>query len=117
MKKLTRILWLSFALAVVVPTVPMFVTGCKTQSTQTVAYNSLATVGQTVNSAYSAYIDLVIKKSVSTNQVESISRAYNTFQQGFSVAVAAARFSLTNAAPVDLQAQANNLIIQISAAK
>lgn len=115
MKRLIKILWLSFAFVVVAPTVPMFVTGCK--NPQTLAYNSFYTVGKIVDKAYSGYLDEVVAGKVGTNSVPTVSRAYNDYQLAFNVAVAAAQFNLTNAAPPNVQDKANNLLNQIKSAK
>lgn len=117
MKNLIRVLWLSFALAVIVPTVPMFVTGCKSTSAQTTTYNTLATVGHTANSAYAAYLDLVIKGSVGTNEVPTISKAYKDFQSTYAVAIAIAQFNPTNAAPQNVVDAANTVVALISTVK
>lgn len=90
--------------------------GCST-SAQRITYNTLASVGATANSAYSAYLDLVVKGSVKTNDVPKVSAAYNTFEMAFAAAISAAQFNPTNPAPANVTDLANNLLSAISAAK
>jgi hypothetical protein len=115
MKK--RLIPLLFALALFVPVAPMFVAGCKSPSVQTATYNTLATVGHTANSAYAAYLDLVIKGSVGTNEVPTISKSYKDFQSVYAVAIAIAQFNPTNAAPQNVIDAANQVVALISTVK
>lgn len=105
MKKLTS----SLAMAV-------FLAGCSTP-TSTVTYDTLATTGVTVNSAYSAYLDLVVKGTVPTNSVPAISAAFNDFQGLYAAALAVAQFNPTNPAPANVAAAASNLVSKINAAE
>ena len=75
--------------------------GCAIFQSRT-SYNSLATVGNAVNSAYPAYLDLVVQHQVATNSVPAVTRAYNDFQAGYALAVNAAQTNLTNATPTSV---------------
>lgn len=107
-----QLLPLLFAAALIVPVAPLALTGCKT-SQQRLTYNTLASVGMTVNSAYSGYLDGVVQGKVPTNDVPKVSLLYNQFQGAYSVAISAAQFNPTNIAPqnvVDLATQIVNFI-------
>lgn len=104
-----------FAMALAVPAVPLVLTSCST-SQQRITYNTLASVGMTVNSTYSGYLDGVVQGKVGTNDVPRVSVLYNQFQAAYAVAISAAQFNPTNIAPqnvVDLATQIVNLIATI----
>lgn len=104
-----------FAMALAVPVAPLVLTSCST-SQQRITYNTLASVGMTVNSTYSGYLDGVVQGKVGTNDVPKVSAFYNQFQAAYAVAIAAAQFNPTNIAPqnvVDLATQLVNLIATI----
>lgn len=92
-------------------------TACRAPSAQRVTYNSLYSVGRTVDAAYRSYLDLVLAGQVSTNKVPAISRQYNEFQAVFGTAVALAA-SNTNAPPEPrVAAQAASLTAAIADAR
>lgn len=107
MKLRKHLLPLLFAAVLIVPVAPLVLTSCTT-SQQRITYNTLASVGMTVNSTYSGYLDAVVRGQVKTNGVPKISLLYNQFQGAYSVAISVAQFNPTNVAPqnvVDLGSQ------------
>ncbi len=76
---------------------------CST-SQQRVTYNTLYTVGQAVNSAYSAYMDQVVAGKATFNV--AVANAYNQFQVAFAIAVQSAQ-TLNAPAPASLTDLAN----------
>lgn len=79
---------LSLALALVLPACQM------TPQKQAVA--SLTEVGVTGNSAYEAYLQLVVQGSIPTNDVPKITAYYRDFQASYALAASAVHFA-TNA--------------------
>ena len=63
---------------------------------QKAAVSTLTEVGNTGNSAYEAYLSLVVQGSLPTNDVPKITAIYRDFQVSFGVAASAAHFA-TNA--------------------
>lgn len=59
--------------------------GC-TSSQQQITYNSLATIEATADTGYSNYVTLVIKGSLPTNQLPTISKAYNDLHAAVALA-------------------------------
>lgn len=114
-----RIVSSLLALALIIGTmtgVPAIITGCST-SQQRTAVNSLFTVGNTVDSAYKAYLDGVVAGAIKTNDVPEISRQYVVFQRAFAVAVETSALS-SNAPPsVELSNAASQLLLAIQAAR
>ena len=84
------------------------------QSQQTITYNTLYSVGQAVNQAYSAYMDQVVagKATFST----TVAKAYNDFQAAFLVAVTAAQ-TVNAPAPQNITDLANALYSAINQLK
>lgn len=91
MSKTLRTLALALALCGAVTMAPVTLTGCKSPSAQTQVYKSLSTVATAVNSAYAAYLDLVVAGKVPTTNVASVSTSYQLFQSSLQVAVNAAQ--------------------------
>lgn len=81
------------------------------------SFNTLATIGNTANSAYAAYTSLVVTHQVATNAVPQVARAYDDFQAGFGVAVSAAQFNLTNISPANVLDLYSNLVRLINIAE
>lgn len=92
-------------------------TGCGTLTPQQKTYATLATTGTLANSAFSAYMDLVVKGKVATNSVPAISAAYNSFQVVYGGALAVAQYNPNAVAPSNVVAQANSLVGQINLAE
>jgi hypothetical protein len=90
--------------------------GCTTAQQQT-TYNSLFTVEHTVVSTYDGYLDLVIKGSVSTNGLPSVSKSYNTFQGAYLVALDAAQFNTNALAPANLITEAGDFVNLVNVIK
>lgn len=112
MKKIRNLILCAFLCAA-----PMFTAATCKPTQQRLTYNSLASAGQSVNSAYSAYLDLVVKGSVATNSVPVVSKGYNDFQSAFGAAVAGAQFNLTNPAPQNVVDLMNNVLQLIQHAR
>lgn len=81
-------LFQSFALAVLLGAATLTIIPSCTTSSQRTAVNSLFSVGQGVDTAYRVYLDQVVQGTVKTNDVPTVSRAYNAFQASFAAAVA-----------------------------
>lgn len=107
-----------FACALIYSTTTV-ITGCASRSTssQRTAFNSLYTVGQTVDAAYKSYLDGVVAGQVATNDVPQVSQNYLLFQNAYALAVAAAAMS-SNAPPTaDVLNAQSQLLLSIQAAK
>lgn len=59
--------------------------GCTTTQQKT-TYNALATIEATASSAYTAYVQGVIKGQIPTNNVPQVSQAYNGLQKAIAAA-------------------------------
>lgn len=81
-------IYLLFILTSVLPMAPVLITGCTTSQERKV-YNSLYSVGASVDASYKSYLDLVIQGKLATNDVPRISGYYADFQRIFAAAVAA----------------------------
>jgi ABC-type phosphate/phosphonate transport system permease subunit len=90
--------------------------GCSTtQQRQT--FNTVYSVGRTVDTAYKSYLDLVIAGALQTNGVPDIARQYSAFQTAFGAAVLVVTLNTNAPAPPELITAAANLTMQIEAAK
>jgi hypothetical protein len=101
--------------------IPLFLTillgffiGCVT-SHQQVVFNSLYTVDHTTVAAYDAYLDQVIAGHAPTNGVPRVSRAFNRFQIGFTIALDAAQYNTNAIAPTNLIIESKDVINLITA--
>lgn len=88
------------------------VTGCKT-SQQQIVFNSLYSVEHGTVTAYDGYIDLVVSGTVPTNDVPRVSKAFNTFQGSFLIALDAAQFNTNALAPDSLVVESQDIINMI----
>ena len=95
---------------------PVVFTACTT-SQQRISYNSLYSVGKSVDVAYRSYLDLVLAGKVKTNSVPAISKQYNEFQQAFGAAVVVLTLNTNAPASTAITAQASELIGNIAKAK
>jgi 3-deoxy-D-manno-octulosonate 8-phosphate phosphatase KdsC-like HAD superfamily phosphatase len=87
-------------------------TGCKTStSAQTIAYQSLASIGAAVNAAESAYNDLAVKGLVTPAQLAAVGAKYNDFQVAYAAAITLAQGNANAVAPTALVAQGNAFIV------
>jgi hypothetical protein len=64
---------------------PTVLTGC-TSTGQKKAVNTLFSLGQTVDTSYQSYMDLVVAEKVSTNSLPIVAQAYLQFQNAFNLA-------------------------------
>lgn len=90
--------------------------GCA-QSPQTIAYKTLASVGDGVDTAEKAYLDLIVKGVISTNSFVTVQKDYNTFQRDFSAALVIADGSTNAVAPAALVAESAAFISETSTNK
>lgn len=84
---------------------------------QRVSFNSVYSAETAVNSAYSAYLDLVIAGKVPTNDVPKVSTAFNLFQKAAADATAFISTHPTNGVPLELNNAAVNVLATINVAK
>lgn len=98
--------------------VSLMVVGCaKTSSQQRTTVNTIASTGYTVDTAFKAYLDLVVQGQLPTNAVPEVSRSYSVFQAAYLSAITLAALN-TNAPPsVDLLNAASQTMLTIDAAK
>lgn len=100
-------------LLLAMPLAPVGWTGmtCGNPTVQRTTYNTLASVGAAVNTAYSAWNDQVVAGRAAFNA--SVADKYNTFQKSYAVAVQAASMNANALAPADLVTLANETIALI----
>ena len=91
----------------------LVVQGCKS-SPQTIAYKTLASVGEGVDSAEKAYLDLIVKGVVSTNSFVTVQKDYNTFQRDFTADLIVAEGSTNAVAPASLVTESAAFIAETS---
>lgn len=89
-------------------------TGCKTQSAQTVAYQTLYSVSKSVEAAYSGYNDLLVAGKVPMSSVSKIIPLYRDYQTTMNLAVTMARGNTNAVASADLLQKASKLTIAIA---
>lgn len=70
----------------------LLIVGCGTTA-QRQAYNSLATTGVTVSTAYESYLDLVLHGKVPTNDVPKITASYRQFYALYQAACETAQWA------------------------
>lgn len=94
----------------------ILVAGCALTSKR-ITYNTLSSVQEVTTGAYNSYLDLVVKGTITTNMVPTVSKDYNMFQIVWSAAVAVAQFN-TNAIATSTVTDASAKVINdISTAK
>lgn len=113
MKRIVSLLMLAVSLA----SFPLVTGMTCSQSQQRIAYNTLYSTGLAVNSAYAAYLDLVVQGKVNKESVPQVTKAYNDFQAAFSIAVTAAQMNLKAVAPQNVVDLANSVIGLINTIK
>lgn len=98
-------LFLAFLL-LALPVAPVGLTGmtCSTGQ-QRVTYNTLASVGLSVNSAYAAYSDQVVQGRATFSP--TVAQRYSEFQSAYAVAVSAAQVGTAAPAPQNIIDLAN----------
>jgi hypothetical protein len=105
-----------FSLAVFTIAITTVTTGCKT-SQQQVVFNSLYTVEHATVTAYDGYVGLVVSGQLPTNDVPRVSKAFNTYQASFIVALDAAQFNTNALAPANLIIESQDVINLITTIK
>lgn len=92
-------------------------TGCKTPTAQRQAFNTVYSLGATVDASYRAYLDLVVTGQVSTNGVRAVAQQYNAFQDAFRAAVVVVTLNTNAPAPASLIGKAAEVTATIENAK
>lgn len=92
------------------------ITSCST-SVQRKSVNTIASAGYTGDTAFRAYLDLVLQNQIPTNSVPQVSQAYATFQSAFRAALIIATVNSNSPPSVELVNSLSQLQLQISAAK
>jgi hypothetical protein len=114
-KKLSTIIS-ALALAAVILTAVIYVSGCTTNQ-QKISYNTLYSIENTTTAAYVYYVDGVISGKYSTNSLPKISHDYNVFQAAVGVALDGVQYNTNALAPINLQTEAGDIINLINQAK
>ncbi len=83
--------------------------GCH-MSAQKTAGNTIYTLDKVVVTAYDAYLSLVVKGTVPTNDVPRVSKAFNQFQAAAQVAYDVVQFNTNALAPSALIQESTDLI-------
>jgi hypothetical protein len=76
-----------------------------TTSVQTTTYNALATVEATADTTYSNYVAQVIKGTIPTNSLPTVSQAYNTLHAAIAAAAAVDQAGTNALVPANLTAE------------
>jgi hypothetical protein len=105
----TKSILLAVALCAGTLTTHVILTGCTTTQ-NTVAYKTIYGVEVSTTAAYDVYASLVIKGTVTTNDVPKISKAYNDFQKATQTSILLSRNNTNAPAPATLIKAANNVI-------
>lgn len=101
----------------VLPLAPVVIApGCST-SAERKAYNSLYSIGQTVDSAYKSYLDLVVAGKVATNDVPKISGYYADFQRAYGLSVSVVATAGNVPPSPEVSSAANRILSAITQAK
>lgn len=109
---------MKFLIRIYLPALLVFLFGCALfQRGSRAEYNTLASVGYTVDSAVSAYDLGVAKGEISTNSVPLVTKYYNDFQAGYRLALASAEFGTNSIAPQALITKEQTLLNAIGGAK
>jgi len=90
--------------------------GCTTTQQQT-TFNTLYSLEHVTVATYDGYLDTVIKGQTSTNSVPQVSKAYNTFQASYLVALDAAQYNTNALAPNSLLVESQDVINLINTVK
>lgn len=111
------LLCVALCLPVAISTVSLVGCGGCTTSQQTTAFNTLYTVEHTTVAAYDGYLTSVIKGTTATNDLPKVSKAFNTFQKSFLVALDAAQFNTNALAPASLVTESQDLLNLLTTVK
>lgn len=90
-------------------------TGCTT-SAQRITYTTLYALETGTTGAYDGFLDQVVAGKIPTTQVPPVSKAYNEFQAGMNVAIAAAQYNWQAPAPTNTTTLATAVINAIKVA-
>jgi hypothetical protein len=104
------------SLAVLALAIPLLFGGCQT-TPQRKTFNTVWTLGSTVNESYKAYLDLVIAGQLPTNNVRRVSMAYNRFQDALSAATVLITANTNAPPPPRLLSLGNEFFSTVNAAK
>lgn len=88
-----------------------------TTTARRVTYNSLASVGYATRAAMDGYLDLVVSGAVSTKNLSSVSKSYDSFQAVYSSAVSVAQLSTNAPATGPVIEASTKVFSEISRAK
>lgn len=80
-------------------------------------YNTLASIGFTVDSAVTAYYDGVARGIIATNNVPKVSAAYNEFQSAYEQALHGAEYGTNSPAPQNLINQEQTVLNAVGGIK
>ena len=96
-------------LLVAAPLAPIaLTTGCVT--TQTVTYNTLKATVATVDSAMSAYADMVVAGKVNPETQTRVKHIYGEYEVAVRAAIVAAKFNYASATPKEVSFLATDLL-------
>ena len=87
--------------------------GCSTPA-KTVAYKTLKSVGETVDTAMKAYAEAIAVGAVDAENQAKVRSLHDQYRASFKKAVLAARFDYTTASPAELSSLAFELVTAIS---
>lgn len=108
------------AAALCLGTLALSPTGCSVFERQdpiTITYNTLYSVETATTASYDAFLDMVVVGEIKRDKVPAVATAYNRFQGGMQVAVAAAQFNWSAPAPADVTTLASLVLDAILKAK
>lgn len=93
---------------------PVTFTGCAvTRTTEAVVFDSFKTTYNASYSAYTSWLELVVKGKVSKADEARVDKAWNDFRDAFSIAFQTASQNWSAATPEQVQRLADNLITLI----
>lgn len=103
--------------ALLLAVMPMSFVGCATttKTKEAVVFDSFKSTYNAAYTAYTSYLELVVRGKVSRDQEVRADAAWNHFRAGFSVAFRAASQDWNAAAPDQVKALADKLITIIRA--
>ncbi len=87
--------------------------GCKS-SAQKIAGNTIYSIDKVAVTSYDAYLSLVIKGSLPTNDVPKVSKAFNQFQAAVTIAYDGVQYNTNALAPSALVQESTDLITLIN---
>lgn len=103
--------------AVVCAVLAMGIGGCLTPKQQKVTYQTLGGLEVASTAVYDSYLTLVFTGKLATNDVPTVSHAYNDFQTSMVFAIVTAKNNTNALAPDALKAEADALVNLITTVK